>query len=247
MKYLAKVNAKYFAAATVFMAEKDVRYYLCGVCIQPHPEGGAAIVATNGYAMFVIRDPDAEVDREYIVGGISRQLVTACKTRKADHVYIMSDMEGHATGGTHWPGAVVVSSKPDEGEDQGMPQIWDERVQRVDQIKILAGTNYHRGKYTDRPSGFPDWRAVCKFDPENMKPTSIQTKYLSAPQEAMQIMIGKSWSQITIYQQGDNRPLFFRVMAAADANLDNCLMVIKPCGGVYADSHPVRKELVHMP
>lgn len=88
MNYIARVNPRYFAAMTIFAAEKDVRYYLCGVHIERHPEKGVVMVATNGHILAVIHDPEGElIGRDsIIVGGIPKSLITACtaRTKKGD-------------------------------------------------------------------------------------------------------------------------------------------------------------------
>ena len=49
-----------FAAAARFVSTEQARPYLNGVAIQPCPNGGAFIIATNGHAMFVAIDDNAE-------------------------------------------------------------------------------------------------------------------------------------------------------------------------------------------
>ena len=49
-----------FAAAARFVSTEQARPYLNGVAVQPCPNGGAFIVATNGHAMFVAIDDSAE-------------------------------------------------------------------------------------------------------------------------------------------------------------------------------------------
>src|SRR5690606_12660465 len=81
MNYLARVNPKYFAAIELYAAKNDIRYYLNGVRIEPHPQQGAVIVATNGYRLAAIHDPDGWCEEPIIVGDIPRSLVAACKAK----------------------------------------------------------------------------------------------------------------------------------------------------------------------
>lgn len=53
---LIRVEAARILMALPFRAYQDVRYYFNGVCIQPATDGGANILATDGYAMACIRD-----------------------------------------------------------------------------------------------------------------------------------------------------------------------------------------------
>lgn len=66
-KFIARVDPKLFAAAMLFQAKGDVRYYLNGVAIQQHPKKGVLIVATNGHVCFVAHDETGYVDSDRIV------------------------------------------------------------------------------------------------------------------------------------------------------------------------------------
>lgn len=82
MEFIARVNPKYFAAINLFAAAQDIRYYLNGVFIEPHPEKGVVIVATNGHVLGLIHDPDGWCAKPVIVGGISKPLISACAKAK---------------------------------------------------------------------------------------------------------------------------------------------------------------------
>jgi DNA polymerase-3 subunit beta len=81
MQPIARVNPKYFAAMNVFAAVQDVRYYLNGIFIEPHPEKGVVIVATDGHTLGLIHDPDGWVAAPIIVGHISKGLISACSVK----------------------------------------------------------------------------------------------------------------------------------------------------------------------
>jgi DNA polymerase-3 subunit beta len=84
MKFIARVNPKYFAAVNCFAAKQDVRYYLNGVHIEPHPTQGVVMVATNGHVLAVMHDPEGWIDPEcesIIVATPSSRLLTACKKK----------------------------------------------------------------------------------------------------------------------------------------------------------------------
>lgn len=72
------LNARLVAAICEFKAKNDIRYYLNGIYVEPLPSGGAVIVATNGHAMGVWRDPSAVVERTAILR-IGKLLREACK------------------------------------------------------------------------------------------------------------------------------------------------------------------------
>ena len=63
-----KVDARAFAAVSLFMSTEEIRYYLNGVFVCPAPEGhtGVLLVATDGHAMGVAHDPDGETNGDWI-------------------------------------------------------------------------------------------------------------------------------------------------------------------------------------
>lgn len=58
MKNTIHVDAKVFFAAAQFMAIKDVRYFLNGVYIEPHPKKGVYVVGLDGHRIGVGYDPE---------------------------------------------------------------------------------------------------------------------------------------------------------------------------------------------
>jgi hypothetical protein len=55
-RLIISVDAKLFAACAAVQSTEEVRYYLNGVYIQPHPEKGALMCATDGHRMMVAHD-----------------------------------------------------------------------------------------------------------------------------------------------------------------------------------------------
>ena len=58
----AIINAKYYAEAGAFTSKEESRYVLRAIRIEPHPEGGAVIVATDGHTLGLFYDADAICD-----------------------------------------------------------------------------------------------------------------------------------------------------------------------------------------
>jgi hypothetical protein len=56
---MIKFQAKYLKMLYPFMAQRDIRYYLNAIHIEPHADGGAILCATNGHMMLIIRDVEA--------------------------------------------------------------------------------------------------------------------------------------------------------------------------------------------
>lgn len=75
-----RFDAKFAAVLDQFKATNDVRYYLNGVFVSPHPEKGVILAATDGHTMVIIHDPDGSCDSEQIFP-LSKPLVAASKKR----------------------------------------------------------------------------------------------------------------------------------------------------------------------
>jgi DNA polymerase III beta subunit, central domain len=64
---LVEIPLSDLLAVAPFRADRDIRYYLDGVYAEPHPEGGAVLVATNGHVMAMILSHNAIVQQPCIV------------------------------------------------------------------------------------------------------------------------------------------------------------------------------------
>lgn len=74
-----RVSAKLVALVTPFMAKADIRYYLNGISIRPHPAGGAVICATNGHFLAAVHDRSAVCEHDVIIS-ISPATAAALKS-----------------------------------------------------------------------------------------------------------------------------------------------------------------------
>lgn len=79
-----RVRAEYIAMLMPFVSTEPTRYYLNGIHIEPHPQGGALLVATNGHILGVVHDKDASVDAAWTCA-IPKMIAQACtkKVREA--------------------------------------------------------------------------------------------------------------------------------------------------------------------
>lgn len=58
---MIQVNANLFARVAVAQSTEATRYYLQGVCVQPHPQGeGVTLTATDGRCLLTAHDPKAD-------------------------------------------------------------------------------------------------------------------------------------------------------------------------------------------
>lgn len=71
------IRASYARLAMTCAAVVDIRYYLQGVFVDPRPEGGAYIVATDGHCLMAIIDESAECSEATILAP-NRQTIAVC-------------------------------------------------------------------------------------------------------------------------------------------------------------------------
>lgn len=207
MKYIARVSPRYFAAATIWMGQGDVRHYLNGVAIQPHPEKGALIVATDGHTIAAIHDPDGWCERDIIVGAIPKPLIAACKAKgkrnelltAPRHLWIAED------------GAVV------QGGEVGDNEI-REPASPFEPLSLFAC------KIQLVDARYPDWRrvisATAKKIEEGMKPTapaSANPKYLARLAETARVFGATSkYASATGYQYSPTEVILYRLFMSGD-------------------------------
>ena len=75
-----KFNIEYLPMLAAFAAKQDVRYYLNGFHVKPHPEKGVILTATDGHCLVTIHDEDGFSDGEYIYQ-ITKELVKAANKK----------------------------------------------------------------------------------------------------------------------------------------------------------------------
>lgn len=63
---VCEARATFVAAASLFVSKEETRYYLNGVCIEPHPEQGVLIVATDGHRMAILHDEEGHTNGRWI-------------------------------------------------------------------------------------------------------------------------------------------------------------------------------------
>ncbi|MCT8874169.1 beta clamp domain-containing protein [Shewanella xiamenensis] len=75
-----KFNIQYLPMLAAFAAKQDVRYYLNGFHVKPHPEKGVILTATDGHCLVTIHDEDGFTDGDYIYP-ISKELLKAANKK----------------------------------------------------------------------------------------------------------------------------------------------------------------------
>lgn len=172
MEFLARVNPKYFAAIQIFASTKDIRYYLNGVRIEPHPEQGALIVATDGHRLAVMHDPDGMCKEPIIVGEITKSLVSACRAKgKLTKLNVPANL---------WicRGGAIVTADESKAEPS---DLFADAVLHMSKIKLIEAK-------------YPDWRRVIpkKRDLKADHFPILNGDYVADVSEAARLLLGDS-------------------------------------------------------
>ncbi len=96
---IVRVPAIDLAAVVPFRAHQDVRYYLDGVFVEPVPEGGCMIVATEGHMLAAIHSLAACADQPRVLR-IEEGLENALRDNPEanhDREIVVSDEKGRVT------------------------------------------------------------------------------------------------------------------------------------------------------
>lgn len=74
----ARILSQYYADAGLFVTKEQSRYSLDSLRIEPHPEQGAIIVATDGHTMCVFHDKGGECDKDGVTLIFNSSLSEIC-------------------------------------------------------------------------------------------------------------------------------------------------------------------------
>jgi hypothetical protein len=110
------VNAILFQAANICRSTEELRYYLNGVYVQPLPNGGVLLVATDGHRLVCIHDETGSCSEASIVLVDPRGFAGVKVDRKKPEIpRLKLDAEGHVIVGTYRSieSAVIDGSFPD--------------------------------------------------------------------------------------------------------------------------------------
>lgn len=192
MQPIARVNPKYFAAINLFAAVKDVRYYLNGVFIEPHPVKGVVIVATDGHTLALLHDPDGWVKAPIIVGDISKALISACAFKgsaKRQNVPTRLYLSEH--------GAVVDT---------------DEQAQVETTINPFSASVSHLSKISLIDGKFPDYRRVIQTErSETVAFPCVNVTYMARLDAALRILVpGRTYNGVEFRCTGRNDSMIAR-------------------------------------
>jgi hypothetical protein len=111
------VNAILFRAANECVSDEDTRYYLQGVYVQPHPDKGVLLTATDGHRLVCIHDESGSCDKAAIIIVEDRAFAgVKIDKKKPDEIpRLKLDADGHVVVGTYRgvESAIIDGTYPD--------------------------------------------------------------------------------------------------------------------------------------
>lgn len=196
------IKARLFAAIAQFKATTDIRYYLNGVLLEPDPNGGAFIVATNGHAMGIWRDESATGVERRIIVSTDAKLLQACRGSDLKRLVVRNDRL-----------AVVLET------DATPPREREVYIQPIEAKKVGVPAWEVEGK-------FPDWvKTVPRPTSEGIK-GAINPQYIHMVEAALSIGIGSDkFAGIFFDQLNADAPILVR---SCIQSADGFLGVIMP-------------------
>lgn len=77
---MIRFNANLFRIAFMCASNEETRYYLNGVFVEPHAQGGVTLTATDGHRLICIRDASGSADEAAIIN--MRDALKQCKPKR---------------------------------------------------------------------------------------------------------------------------------------------------------------------
>ena len=79
---MIRFQGKYLRTLVQFQAQSDIRYHLNGILVEPHPQGGVMLVATNGHMLAAIRDTQGTCSERTVFNPDKGAISAAIKRNK---------------------------------------------------------------------------------------------------------------------------------------------------------------------
>lgn len=180
------ISTKYIPVLAEFMADRDIRYYLNGIKVEPHHEKGVLLVATDGRALTVIHDLDGKTNGSFIIE-LPKSIVSACKKKnlnffKSPKIFRVIDEGGYVMGDVEADPLKI-----------GFSHL------EVAHVKLIDGK-------------FPNWRKVIPRKLEKSSLMEVNAQLLNKVSVACK---GKDrgFSPITVFMNGRTGAIVIRVEA----------------------------------
>ncbi|MBX9902141.1 MAG: hypothetical protein K2Y28_15295 [Burkholderiaceae bacterium] len=202
---MIKFKAKYLKLLHPFMAKNEIRYYLEGIYVEPHPDGGVTLVATDGKAMICIRDIKGHCDNSRIIK------ITPDAIRKS--------------GATHLTGCETFCTVDEDTQRLTIGAFYPDMSgnQLVEEYYIQPNKCFIEGK-------FPDWRKILPdFDGLTEKIDSAMN--LNLIRNLIQMGLSKmGFNAVRFWGSGTNG-----VVVVQFENHPEVVALIMPMRGVISD------------
>jgi len=182
-----------------FISKERFRYYLNGVYVHAHAEGGAVCVATDGHRLGVRRDVGGYVNEPQIV-----RLPLELKASKL----LSSPWAVMVRSGTKFAHLSIIDAIHDRDHDTAENAIarLDECVQRFGDV-LIDGI-------------FPDYTRIIPQETDTDKVIGFNGKYISSFGESLTIRGSDSVAPHTVFDAGD--PDFFGVIMPMRTSIEKC-------------------------
>lgn len=219
-----KFKKDYLPILAAFMAKQDVRYYLNGFHVKPHPEQGVILTATDGHRLVTIHDEEGLVDGEYIFP-ISKNLLAASKKRP--------DKKGAFT--SHWVQYIdnrfIVCSELENHTEEGFlvdDTFYQAAVQYIEYVPHIDGIYPDVGAVIEKLK--PQPTDVCAFNVKYI--ADLQSIYFSKRMPIVDIVLcGKDNAFMAI--GGTKREIIAAVIPAR-GNYNSIDDFVKPSFAKFA-------------
>jgi DNA polymerase-3 subunit beta len=150
------IPAQYAHLIAGFQSTEETRYYLDGFFVQPHPEKGVILVATDGHRMGIMHAESGIVELGGMDGDIWRLSKSTLKTCADKHFDGMTRWLVIGGVAKNWVATVVFSETAEEAEAVAENDLENHMMLNAGPAKLVDGT-------------YPDWRRVIpstdKFKP----------------------------------------------------------------------------------
>lgn len=160
------VSAKLIAAAAICKAESnEVRYYLGGIYVEPHPKGGVMVVASNGHHLFCGHDIRGSIS-EPVIFDFSKRFITDCAKAKPNGLgdrELIVEFDGRLA----YLSVGRLSSAMDDVQPGLFEELSNHSVPAIEPIQTINAE-------------YPNWRKVVPNKTAGAQlPVSYYLKYLS--------------------------------------------------------------------
>lgn len=229
-----RVDAKKFAAACNFISREKTRYYLNGVHIEPHVNGGVLMVATDGHTLAAVYDPTGIADGPHICP-VSPRLRQAARSRKPHFAHAVA-AEGkqpeHSQKQIHFVGHVAYLTG-------GTASVhWESNP-----VEKISSAHIHTEFSPAIDGTFPEWRRVVPdlinrvWQPDGSRPFAINGEKIAQFTDAIHLISGSRGRALTFHAAGRSEPI-----GIVSHDVPEFFGIIMPMRGRDCPANPVWLE-----